>query len=937
MVRQIQSRSMALAALMLLPATGFSAFAQPIAPGYERFKNGKTLDSAALGEILLGGLSCASCHASGDAAPMRISTKTAPDLSRAGARITPQYLRAFLSDPHGVKPGTTMPDIFHASEAASKAGAVDYLTHYLVSLGGPIRASETAISQSAADTGKKLFHKVGCVACHAPEDAAGISTPIVPLGQLAMKSTVEELAKFLVNPEHVRASGRMPNLGLSGNEAKAIAVYLLRKQMTNLQKDSAEPVVAEGLRFEYFEGGFKTLPDFSKLKPKASGVVSRLSLKLPGIKLKKDGFAIRFTGDLKILKNGKHRFWLKSDDGSRLIIDGKTLIDHDGIHAASEKHAEMMLKPGLHRFEVQYFEGGGQEALGIQWKGPRRKRGAIPAGLLTAPKMTPMVPLKSEEFTVDPGKSQMGKQMFSMLRCVSCHEMEGLRPMRPARTLAQLDVNNSIGCLSPGIRKGLPNYRLTKAQRASIISALAGRASLAQPLKPAEVVVRTMATMNCYACHKRDGVGGPDDKRSEFFTTNVEIDLGDEGSLPPSLTGVGGKLQEKALEGILLSGEHHVRYFMSTRMPRFQPATVNPLMAALIAEDRKPEHLKAPEFSEMGIKEGHQLVGIGLNTLGCVNCHNANGGKAAGMPGIDLATAHERLNPGWFHGFLMNPLDYKKETRMPSFWPEGKSLIKDVAGGNTHKQIDAIWTYLALGKSMPLPAGVLIEGGGGEELIPIGEPIVHRTFMNGVGPRSILVGFPERVHVAFDANVMRLAKVWRGRFFDGSGVSSGRTDKFFEPLGDDILDLPPGPALAFLDKQDTPWPKAELEDRNLGGRFLGYRLESSNRQPSFRYQLEDVSVEERIEPVMRAGGASISRHFELRTEVPAQGLYFLAGAGKTIARQDDGSWLIDGKVKIALSGDVSDVNVRAGQRGKELILRPEFKGGFANFKVDIRW
>ena len=232
--------------------------------------------------------------------------------------------------------------------------------------------------------------------------------------------------------------------------------------------------------------------------------------------------------------------------------------------------------------------------------------------------------------------------------------------------------------------------------------------------------------------------------------------------------------------------------------------------------------------------------------------------------------------------------------------------------------------------------GAGLEGGGGEELIPIGEPIVHRTFMNGVGPRSILVGFPERVHVAFDANVMRLAKVWRGRFFDGSGVSSGRTDKFFEPLGDDILDLPPGPALAFLDKQDTPWPKAELEDRNLGGRFLGYRLESSNRQPSFRYQLEDVSVEERIEPVMRAGGASISRHFELRTEVPAQGLYFLAGAGKTIARQDDGSWLIDGKVKIALSGDVSDVNVRAGQRGKELILRPEFKGGFANFKVDIR-
>lgn len=573
----------------------------------------------------------------------------------------------------------------------------------------------------------------------------------------------------------------------------------------------------------------------------------------------------------------------------------------------------------------------------MQWKRPRMKRGAIPAGLLTAAEMTPMVPLNSEEFTVDPSKAQMGKQMFSMLRCVSCHQMEGLRPMRPARTLAQLDVDNPIGCLSPGIRRGLPNYRLTDAQNAAIRTALAGRASLSQPLKPAQAVARTMATLNCYACHQRDGLGGPDEVRSEFFTTNVEIDLGDEGRLPPALTGVGGKLQEKALEGVLIRGEHHVRYFMSTRMPRFQAATVKPLMAALIAEDRKPEHLKAPEFSEMGVKDGHQLVGIGLNTLGCVNCHNANGGKAAGMPGIDLATVHERLNPGWFHGFLLNPLDYKKETRMPSFWPDGKSLIKDVAGGDTHKQIDAIWTYLALGKSMPLPAGVLVDDGVGEELIPVGEPIVHRTFMNGVGPRSILVGFPERVHVAFDANVMRLAKVWRGRFFDGSGVSSGRTDKFFDPLGDDVLDLPPGPALAFLDQQDSPWPRAELKDRNLGGRFRGYRLESSIRQPSFQYQLEDVNVEERIEPVLRAGGAGIARHFELRSGVPAHGLYFLAGAGRTIARQKDGSWLIDRKVKIVLSGDVSDVKVRAGERGKELILRPVFKGNAANFRVDIRW
>lgn len=916
---------------------GASVSAEPIAPGYERFKDGKTLDSAALGEILLGELNCVSCHAPGAAAPSRFSTKTAPDLSRAGARITPQYLRAFIADPHGVKPGTSMPDVFHASEASSKAGAVDFLTHYLVSLGGPIRASQSAINQAAAETGKDFFHSIGCVACHAPEDAAGISSPIVPLGPLAMKTTVEELEKFLLDPEHIRAAGRMPNFGLSKAEARAIAIYLLRDQAANPQKDAAEPVETEGLRFEYYEGGFKKLPDFSALKPSASGVASRISLDLPATKLKKDGFAIRFTGNLKIPKNGKYRFWLKSDDGSRLIVDGETLIDADGIHPATEKDAEMTLKKGPHQIEIQYFEGGGQEELSLQWKGPQFKRGEISPSLLTAPKMMPMVPLNSEEFTVDPGKAQMGKQMFSMLRCVSCHQIEGQSPMLPARTLAQIDADAPEGCLSPGVRKGLPNYRLTDGQRAAIKQALAGRASLAEPLKPAQAVVRTMAAMNCYACHERDGAGGPDEKRSGLFTTNIEIDLGDEGRLPPTLTGVGAKLKEQAMIGILTAGEHHIRYFMSTRMPRFQPAMARPLVDALISEDRKPDARPAPEFREMGVKDGHQLVGIGLNTLGCVNCHNANGGKAAGIPGIDLATTHERLTPGWFHGYLLNPLAFKRETRMPSFWPDGKSPIKDVAGGDTDRQIDAIWTYLALGKSMPLPEGVLIESVVGEELIPMGEPIVHRTFMNGVGPRSILVGFPERVHVAFDANAMRLAKIWRGRFFDGSGVSSGRTDRFLDPLGDDVLDLPAGPALAFLEKGDSPWPAAEMNDRNLGGRFRGYRLESSNRQPAFRYELDDVSVEERIEPVLRAGGASVARHFELRAGVPARGLHFLAAAGKTIVKRPDGSWLIDGAVKVGLSGDVSNVNVRDGHGGKELVFQPEFKAGASNFKVDIQW
>ncbi len=914
-----------------------SAHAAPMVPGYERFNDGRHLDSASLGEMLLGELNCASCHAPGEVAPARIAIKTAPDLSQAGARLTPQYIRAFLNAPHAIKPGTTMPDIFHASEGSSKSGAIDFLTHFLVSLNGPIKSSKTPINESLAEAGKELFHTVGCVACHAPENMDGITTPSVPLGRLAMKTTVEELTRFLENPAKIRPAGRMPHLGLNRSEARSIAVYLLRDQMQNPQAKTAKPVTGQGLRFDYHEVALNKLPDFSQLKPKTVGLTGKINLNLPGANVRKDNFAIRFHGNLTAEKKGKHRFWLRSDDGARLLIDGKTLIDVDGIHPAQEKSAEINLSKGTHAIEVQYFEAGGDAVLRLQWKAPQSKRGDIPPRLLTAASLIPMAPLESEDFTVDPGKARMGKQMFAMLRCVSCHKMEGLAPLRPAKPLAQLNLDSPEGCLSPGVRKGLPNFQLSGDQRAALKAALSGGSGFAQPLKPEQLISRSLATMNCYACHDRDGVGGPDTTRDALFTTNIEIDLGDEGRLPPTLTGVGRKLQSKALRDIVTSDKHRVRYFMSTRMPQFTPTTVEPLLANLVETDRKPKDLETPEFSELAVKDGHHLVGIGLNTLGCVNCHNANGGRSAGIPGVDLATVHERLTPGWFHDYLLNPLAFKKETRMPTFWPDGKSLIKDIAGGDTHRQIDAIWTYLALGKSMPLPQGVQLDGSVGEELTPIEEPIIHRTFMKEVGPRAILVGFPERVHAAFDANVVRLAKLWRGRFFDAAGVSSGRTDKFFEPLGTDVFDLPPGPALAFLDTPGAAWPKAELKDRNLGGRFRGYSLESATRQPSFRYELQDVHVEERIQPLLKPGGASVVRHLELRSDVPVDALWFLAGAGAKIDRQADGVWLIDGKVQIRLQGDIAESKARDDAAGKQLIVRPQFKGGAASIKAEIQW
>ena len=166
--------------------------AAPVIPGVDRLPSSSHADDVLAGEILLGELNCTQCH-DADAAATRIWTKTAPDLAKVGSRVTPHYLRKFITNPHATKSGTTMPNIFHASEAGARDGAVDYLTHFLTSLGGPIAPSEAGGTDKALAWGKELFHSVGCVACHGPQD--GPKNPeFKPLGDLATKTTVDALS-----------------------------------------------------------------------------------------------------------------------------------------------------------------------------------------------------------------------------------------------------------------------------------------------------------------------------------------------------------------------------------------------------------------------------------------------------------------------------------------------------------------------------------------------------------------------------------------------------------------------------------------------------------------------------------------------------------------------------------------------------------------------
>ncbi|MBW8325575.1 MAG: hypothetical protein K0M50_12490, partial [Prolixibacteraceae bacterium] len=84
-----------------------------------------------------------------------------------------------------------------------------------------------------------------------------------------------------------------------------------------------------------------------------SGILKNISLETATVP---DSFAFEFNAFLKIPKKGVYRFYTYSDDGSKLFIDGKEVVNNDGSHGARRADGKIALEEGFHEFRVLYFE-----------------------------------------------------------------------------------------------------------------------------------------------------------------------------------------------------------------------------------------------------------------------------------------------------------------------------------------------------------------------------------------------------------------------------------------------------------------------------------------------------------------------------------------------------------------------------------------------------
>ncbi|WP_162415392.1 alkaline phosphatase family protein [Cyclobacterium roseum] len=129
------------------------------------------------------------------------------------------------------------------------------------------------------------------------------------------------------------------------------------------------------VNWKYAEGNFTQVPDFAILDVIASGKSSEISL--DEIPHRADHFALHYTANLVLPTSGTYTFFLKSDDGSFLLLNGEKVIDNDGSHSTKEKTASLYLEAGILPLEVYYFDDIAGEALEVSFAGPDLPRQII--------------------------------------------------------------------------------------------------------------------------------------------------------------------------------------------------------------------------------------------------------------------------------------------------------------------------------------------------------------------------------------------------------------------------------------------------------------------------------------------------------------------------------------------------------------------------------
>lgn len=149
------------------------------------------------------------------------------------------------------------------------------------------------------------------------------------------------------------------------------AFYRIKKDATE------EPITYE----VYYLSGLSFIPELGSRNPDVIGKCFEFgSQEIHS--LIKSNTAVKFKSTLNIDNSDSYTFSTRSDDGSKLYIDGNLVVDNDGDHGVREKNGSIELEDGNHLIEVLWFNGGGDGWLDVYIEGSGMPKQILPTTLL---------------------------------------------------------------------------------------------------------------------------------------------------------------------------------------------------------------------------------------------------------------------------------------------------------------------------------------------------------------------------------------------------------------------------------------------------------------------------------------------------------------------------------------------------------------------------
>ena len=300
------------------------------------------------------------------------------------------------------------------------------------------------------------------------------------------------------------------------------------------------------------------------------------------------------------------------------------------------------------------------------------------------------------------GDAVKGKALLTQSGCMNCHDAPGHENQAKFSSLASMlkatAKKPQSGCLAPkSNNKKTPHFSadlppLQKVDVAKVTKAL-------QQDHPAEYAQRQFETLNCMACHSRDGL---DASRLMRVEEVAHIDITDPKAHAtgpdkiPALDHFGHKLRADWMTELFAGSlPEKTRPWLQAQMPAW-PSRAEALATGFahsygVSETQEKVRLGNTKT----INTGKALVG--QQGFSCQACHALDNEAALAVfegAGPNLALATKRLRPDYYHQWMHYPQRFDAATIMPRYATNGISPLKKYYDGDADKQFKAIYDYL---------------------------------------------------------------------------------------------------------------------------------------------------------------------------------------------------------------------------------------------------